>query len=140
MAALTSHVELLSRLSLRYTGEHSVLKVEEHGLLGKKVKGEWLRQHSPLEFRQCQQEPQVVAMVLLTCFGRLFTAALLFLSFGTGVFISCCFILEVGILILQWSESQNRLSFQKTLTFEQCNNCETLRLSEVRTRFVLHHG
>lgn len=71
--------------ALRYTGEHNVLKVEDHGLLGKKVEGEWLRQHSPLESRHC--------------FGRLFTAALPFLSFGTGVFISFCFILEVGILI-----------------------------------------
>lgn len=60
-----------------------MLKVEDHGLLGKKVEGEG--QHSPLESRHC--------------FGRLFTAALPFLSFGTGVFISFCFILEVGILI-----------------------------------------
>lgn len=101
-----------------------MLKVEDQGLLGS--------QHSPLESRHCQQEPQVVAMVPLTCSGRLFTAALLlFLSFGTGFFVSCCFILEVGILILQWSESQNCLSSQKTLTFEQCRSCETLRLSEV---------
>lgn len=64
----------------------SVLKVEEHGLLGKKVEGDGYTSTA-------LWSPGIA----LTSFSLLPSRS----SFLEWVFISFCFILEVGILILQ---------------------------------------